>query len=115
MTMVIHEKAPQGDFGPSPSDIEPTCAATVIRYVKAFAATTGAGSLVCLTVAVMRDEWRIALIGSTLAVLAAVAAGVLTVNALLADRQEFYRRGQLEGWHRGWNGQLPETDDPLLK
>lgn len=48
-------------------------------------------------------------------VLAGVAAAVLCVHALLADRGKFYQRGQLDGWMKGWRGQAPDVDDPLAK
>jgi hypothetical protein len=47
--------------------------------------------------------------------LAGMASVVLCVHAMLADRQEYYRRGQLDGWMRGWRGQEPDVDDPLLR
>lgn len=46
---------------------------------------------------------------------AAVGLGLIGVDRLLAEREEFYRRGQLEGWMRGWRGQEPEADDPLRR
>ena len=51
---------------------------------------------------------------ATCFMLSGLSATILIVHALLADRQEFYRRGQLDGWMRGWRGQEPEIDDPLL-
>lgn len=48
-------------------------------------------------------------------IFAGFAGGLLVVNAIFADRAEFYRRGHLDGWMRGWRGQQPETDDPLLR
>lgn len=48
-------------------------------------------------------------------VLAGISGALLCMRAMLAGREEFYRRGQLEGWRRGWYGQVPELDDPLLK
>jgi hypothetical protein len=47
-------------------------------------------------------------------VFAGLAANNLVHHHLLADRQEFYRRGQLDGWMKGWRGQEPGTDDPLI-
>lgn len=57
--------------------------------------------------------------------LAGLAAAVLVLQAILtdlhadlhaelADRQEFYRRGQLDGWMKGWRGTEPDVDDPLF-
>jgi hypothetical protein len=48
-------------------------------------------------------------------VLSGLAGGLICINAILADRREFYRRGQLDGWMKGWRGQEPEVDDPLLR
>lgn len=48
-------------------------------------------------------------------ILAGLAGGLICTNAILADRQEFYQRGQLDGWYRGYRMQPPDVDDPLLK
>lgn len=48
-------------------------------------------------------------------VLAGQATTILLVHSLLASHQEFYRRGQLDGWMKGWRGQQPDVDDPLLR
>jgi hypothetical protein len=48
-------------------------------------------------------------------VLASQATTILIVHSLLASHQEFYRRGQLDGWMKGWRGQQPDVDDPLLR
>ena len=60
-------------------------------------------------------DWRSALAAATFFILAVLGGVVLTIDALLADRHEFYRRGQLDGWMRGWRGQEPEVDDPLMR
>lgn len=44
-----------------------------------------------------------------------LAGTVLCLRSMLASRQDFYRRGQLDGWMRGWRGQEPEVDDPILR
>jgi hypothetical protein len=84
-----------------------------IRVFAAGALVAGIG----LGVADLASEGHVHLVipSATCFVLAALAATILIVNSLLADRQEFYRRGQLDGWMRGWRGQEPETDDPLLR
>lgn len=58
---------------------------------------------------------HLALGGATFFVLAGMGGVVLSLQAILAERQEFYRRGHLDGWMRGWRGQEPGGDDPILK
>ena len=84
--------------------------------VRIFAAVTAAAG-VGLGVADLTMGRSVTLIAAavTCVLLAALAGTVLVLDALLADRQEFYRRGQLDGWMRSWHGQPPEMDDPLLK
>lgn len=52
---------------------------------------------------------------ATCFIFAAIGGAVLILLSQIASRQEFWRRGQLDGWIRGWNGQAPEVHDPLLK
>jgi uncharacterized membrane protein len=58
--------------------------------------------------------WRSALAAATFFILAVLGGVVLTIDALLASRSDFYQRGQLDGWYRGYRMQPPELDDPLL-
>lgn len=92
-----------------------TAISLLIRGVKTFAVTTAVAGAASLGVAFALGEWRTALAGSTLVILSVVASSVWIVNALLADREDFYRRGQADGWYRGWRGQVPTVDDPLLR
>jgi hypothetical protein len=48
-------------------------------------------------------------------ILAGLAVNNLVHHYLLADRQEFYRRGQLDGWVKCYRGQAPDSDDPLVR
>lgn len=75
-------------------------------------ATVGA---LCMAWAFTTEEWRVALLGTTLLLLAGMGGTVLCLRRFLADRQEFYQRGQLDGWMRGWRGQEPEVFDPLMR
>jgi hypothetical protein len=77
--------------------------------------TTLAGAI--LAVADLAGDASVHLIApaATSFMLAGMASVVLCVHAMLADRQEYYRRGQLDGWMRGWRGQEPDVDDPLLR
>ncbi len=83
-----------------------------VRLLVCVTATAGVG---CLVAAFCLDEWRTALAGSTLLVISAIAGAVWVINGLLAERNRFYQRGFLDGWMRGWRGQEPSTDDPLLR
>jgi hypothetical protein len=95
----------QADFGTQP----------LMRWVRVFTTLTTGFAVVLLTTAFLLGHWHVALAGTTVALLAAAGGVVLCVNAILADRQEFWRRGQLDGWMRGWRGQEPEVDDPLFR
>jgi hypothetical protein len=87
----------------------------LIGIIRVGAVLTALAGIGCLAAAFALNEWRTALAGSTLVIVAVVAGSVCTVNALIADRQEFYRRGKLDGWMQGWRGQEPTADDPLLR
>lgn len=100
---------------PEPTENAHQRPSTTIRLVAVVAAGTALTGVVLLTAAIVLEEWRTALIGSTLLVVSAIAGNVLVWDRLMADRQEFYRRGQLDGWMRGWRGQEPEGCDPLWK
>lgn len=47
-------------------------------------------------------------------VTAIMVCAVLCVDVMMTSRQEFWRRGWDDGCTRGWRGQAPEVDDPLL-
>lgn len=87
----------------------------MMRGVALTASATALGGIACLAAAFALREWRTALAGSTLLIIAAIAGAVLVLNQLLADRNEFYRRGQLDGWYRHYRGLPPEVDDPLWR
>lgn len=84
-----------------------------VRIFTGLAVLAGVG----LTVADLASSGRTHLIipAATCFIVAAIGAAVLVLLAQIADRQEFYRRGQLEGWYRGYRMLLPEVDDPLLR
>ncbi len=87
----------------------------MIFWVKLYTAITGGSAVVLLTIAFLLGRWHIALAGTTVALLAGAGGVVLCIHAMLADRHEFWRRGQLDGWMRGWRGLEPEVDDPLSR
>jgi hypothetical protein len=58
---------------------------------------------------------RFAIYAAACFMTSALCAALLVMHAMLADRQEFYRRGQLDGWMKGWRGLEPDVDDPLLR
>ncbi|WP_433368288.1 hypothetical protein ACQPZX_41275 [Actinoplanes sp. CA-142083] len=99
----------------TPSIEQPCGHHPVMPAVKLFAGVTAVAGAGCLAAAFSVAEWRIALAGSTLVVLSAVASALWIADGLLADRHAFYRRGKVDGWYEGWRGQPPATDDPLLR
>lgn len=86
---------------------------TAIRFSTAVA---GPGGIVLAAVDLASAaDMRLLIAGVALVIVAALGAAVLCIDALLTDRGEFYRRGQLDGWMKGWRGQEPDAEDPLLK
>lgn len=88
----------------------------VVWGARAFAILASIGG-VAMAVADLAGDGHVHLIMPALTsfMLAGLAAVVLCVHAMLADRQEHYRRGQLDGWYRGYRMQEPDLDDPLLR
>ena len=87
----------------------------LIRAVTLTSAGTALLGMGLIAAAFALEEWRTALAGSTLLIISALAGTVLAMNWLMADRQEFYRRGHLDGWHLGWRGLPPGSGDPLQR
>lgn len=87
----------------------------LLRGVRIFTVVTAMAGVGCLATAFSLNEWRTAMVGSTLTVVSAIGASLWCASTLLADRRTFYQRGHLEGWMRGWRGQEPEVKDPLLR
>lgn len=87
----------------------------LMRWVMAHTILAGAGAVGCLAISLITGDWHAALAGATLLILSTQGGAVLMINAMVCDRQEFYRRGQLDGWYRGYRMQVPEVDDPLFR
>lgn len=87
----------------------------LVAGIVTFGVAAGVGGLVLVGLDIDLTNVHLAVYSVACFVLAGLAAGLVCINALLADRQEFYRRGQLDGWMRGWRGQEPDADDPLLR
>lgn len=83
--------------------------------VGAFGAAAGVAGLVLAVLDAKTPGMHGAVYAAASFVLSGLAAAIVVINRMLADRQEHYRRGQLDGWMRGWRGQEPEVDDPLLR
>lgn len=83
--------------------------------VGCFTAVVATGGAICSIATLFGASWRVALMGVTLLVLAGLGGVVLCLQWMLVDRQDFYRRGHLDGWMRGWRGQEPGGDDPILR
>lgn len=87
----------------------------LIQGIRMFTIVTALVGVGCLAAAFGVEEWRVALAGSTLVVLAAVAGAVLVANALIADRMAFYEHGKADGWYEGWRGIPPNPDHPFVR
>lgn len=89
----------------------------LIIGVAAFGVLAGVGGLVLVGVdlADSDNDAHVAVYAIACFILAGFAGGLLFINALLADRQTFYHRGQVDGWIKGWRGEEPATEDPLLR
>ncbi|MET0423610.1 MAG: hypothetical protein ABW046_07040 [Actinoplanes sp.] len=83
--------------------------------MKIFTGTAGAGWVATMMLAFVNGGWREALAAATLSIFAVVGGAVLCVHAVIASRLEFYKRGHLDGWMRGWRGQEPQGEDPLFR
>jgi hypothetical protein len=93
----------------------------IVSRVRWFTGTALVAGLICLVCAFAHGDWRYALAATGFILLAGIGGAVLCIDAIicdfktiLAERQEFYRRGQLDGWMKGWRGQEPDVDDPLM-
>jgi hypothetical protein len=116
MTLSIDNDRLGSATPPATSDNgHPLSHSRLTRGVQIFTVTAALAGTGCLAFAFSRDEWRSALIGSTLIILSAIGASVWVAGMVLADRQDFYHRGLLDGWMRGWRGQPPDVDDPLVR
>lgn len=87
----------------------------LIIGIGCFTAVTAAGGIAFSVATLTGSSWRVALVGATLLMLAGIGAAVLCLHNMIADREDFYRRGHLDGWMRGWHNQDPDGDSPLLK
>jgi hypothetical protein len=86
----------------------------LITGVRIFSVVSVVVSIGFFSAAVAYDNWRWALAAATVLNFAVMGGVVLAIDAMFNGRREFYQRGQLDGWMRGWRGQEPEVDDPLL-
>lgn len=117
MTIEIGEDRKQRALHPPVAAAEAaTGPGTIIWGARAFAvlaAMTG----VAMSVADLAGDGTVHLVMPALTsfLVAGQSTVILCVHAMIAERGDFYRRGQLDGWMRGWRGQEPHTDDPLLK
>lgn len=101
---------------PAPGAGQPTRHSRLVVGITCF----GVGATVTGLILVAEDltdrvGFHFAVYAAACFVLAGLAGTLLVLRAMLADCQAFYRRGHLDGWIKGWNGQNPETGDPLLK
>jgi hypothetical protein len=94
---------------------EPPGRSHIITGVWICTGAAGTTGVATATIAVASDTGLSALIVSCTAfVIAAIGSSLLVFNSILPSCREYYRRGHLEGWMRGWRGQPPENDVPGL-
>jgi hypothetical protein len=116
MTIEIDEARRQRALHPEVAQRAPSRRCTLVMgiWIAMLLNLVAALALMGLDLAAPRGL-RFSMFGATFLLIAAICGGLICFNAMLADRQEYYRRGQLDGWMRGWRGQEPEVDDPLLR
>lgn len=85
-----------------------------LAAVKVLSPLAATGSLVCFISSLTSEKFGFHLIAAsaTLVILGGIGGALLVLQALLTSRQAYYRRGMLDGWMRGWNGQPPEANVP---
>lgn len=87
----------------------------LIIGVTVFGVVAGLGGLVLAGLDIVLADAHLAVYAAACFVLAGLASALLVLKAMLADCQEFYQRGQLDGWYRGYRMQPPDVDNPLLR
>lgn len=117
MTIEIDEDRKYRALHPPAAEAEPSGGSgrliVGIRIAMIAAATTGL-VLAGIDIDIPRGM-RLSIYAAACFTAAGLCGALLCLHAMLADRQEFFRRGQLDGWMKGWRGQAPEVDDPLLR
>jgi hypothetical protein len=99
---------------PEPAD-QPAPRRGLLRGIQA---ATGVAVVICgafTTMAVTHEDLKYTVAACAWFTVSAIGAALLAGHAMLADRQDFYRRGQVDGWHRGYRMELPDVDDPLFR
>lgn len=118
MTSSIHDSQdlrPKTPAAPGlDADGRPT-RSPIVRGVQIFTSVTALAGVGSLTFAFSHNEWRMGVVGMTFTIIACIGGAVLCVEALLADRNAFYNRGEADGHYKGWRGLPPGVDDPLLR
>jgi len=86
-----------------------------VRWAIAAGILAGVSGITLATVEAVTPEYLyLNAWAATCFILCGLAVAVLCIESMLATREEFYRRGELAGWMKGWRGLPPDTDDPLL-
>lgn len=114
-TSIDRDRRKRATEPPAPDADQTELPNRLFRIIRVSAIVTALAGVSCLTAAFAENEWRIALVGSTLIIVSAVACAMWAANAIMADRHEFYQRGKADGWMEGWRGQPPTTNDPLMR
>jgi hypothetical protein len=117
MTLEIGEERRQRALHPTEKVAETAAGRSrLVTGIGLFGAAVGVTGLVLVGLDIANDHGlHYTVYAAACFVLTGLAGSLLCFRAMLAECQVFYRRGHIEGWHKGWNGQLPETGDPLLR
>lgn len=117
MTIEIdRERKARALHPPQPLDDHHVRRCTLMWSIGIFGAAALVTGLVLAGLDIARPHGvHFAIYAASCFVLSGLSGALICVNAILADREEFYRRGQLDGWMKGWRGQEPEVNDPLLR
>lgn len=115
MTIEIGEDRLQRALHPPVAAAEAVTGPGVIVRGARVVAVLAAMSGVAMAVADLAGDVHLLMPAFTAFLVGGQASVILCVHAMLADRCEYYRRGHIEGWYRGYRMQPPEVGDPLLK
>jgi hypothetical protein len=117
MTASIERDTVERALQPSAVDKDKTSRSSrLVVGIWVFGTVAAAGGLVLVGLDLAHPHsLRYAVYAGACLVVAGICGGLICLRAMLAGCQEFYRRGQLDGWMRGWRGQCPDVDDPLLR
>lgn len=115
MSIDINQQQEQSAESASPTGASAPPCPRLISGVIAFGALSLVAAVTLMVLDAATSTRNLAIYAAACLILTGLAGALLVTHRLLADRAEFYRRGQLDGWYRGYRMLVPDIDDPLLK